>query len=140
MGKATSQRKDSSTSAPPAWALPLLTTAANAGMNLYNSGQGFNTPYTGRTVADFNPTKLAAMNNIMKLTGGGGGPPITNDSIFGQNQQLQNIQQLIAARQAQNQAAMRPPTPMPVQPTPMPQQQTYGTYAPGSPGRMGSNR
>src|SRR6516162_6810117 len=116
MGKGTTTRKDSTTSAPPAWALPLLTTAANAGMNLYNSGQGFNTPYVGRTVADFNPTKLAAMNNIMKLTGGGA--PITNDSIFGQNQQLQNIQQLIAARQAQN----------------------HAPYAPNSPGRMGSNR
>ena len=138
MGKGTTTRKDNTTSAPPAWALPLLTTAANAGMNLYNSGQGFNTPYIGRTVADFNPTRLAAMNNILKLTGGGA--PVTNDSIFGQNQQLQNIQQLIAARQAQNQAAMRPPTPMPVQPTPMPQPQSYAPYAPNSPGRMGSNR
>lgn len=65
---------------PPAWAKPLLERGAGVALDLFNNGTGFGV-YTGPTQAPLSSQTLGAMNAIMAATGGGGGGPITNDSI-----------------------------------------------------------
>jgi hypothetical protein len=67
------------TNEPPAWARPLLETAASEAMNLYNSGVGHNV-YSGPTQAPLSSQTLGGMNALMAATGGTG-KPITNESI-----------------------------------------------------------
>lgn len=140
--KGSTVKDATQTSAPPAWAQPLLQQGANAAMNLYNQGAGYNV-YRGPTVADFSQQKVDALNKIMQMTGGGA--PVSNAAMTGSaNPQISQIQQMIAQQQAQQQAARAQAAAAAAaaqqRPAATQQQQTYGTYAPNSPGRMGSNR
>jgi hypothetical protein len=140
--KGSTTSKTSQKSEPPEWAKPLLTQAAGSAQSLFNSGQGYNV-YRGPTVADMSPEKLAALNNIMKLTGGGGAP-ITNAAMTGaQNPQIAQQQQLIAQQQQQRQAylaaqaAAAAAAAKPAAKAAAPTQNNYGTSVTRG---MGSNR
>ncbi len=76
MSKSTTSKQ---TNEPPAWAKPLLEKAASEGMRLYDSNIGYNT-YTGPTQSPLSAQTLGGMNALNAATGGGGGP-ITNESI-----------------------------------------------------------
>ncbi len=101
--------KDSTTTqtnSPPAWAEPLLKKGASEAMNLYDKGAGYQT-YTGPTQAQFSPTTLQGMNNLLAATGGG--TPITNESVFN-NPAIQQARQQLTT-QAQQKAAQPAPAP-----------------------------
>ena len=95
--KGTQKQSTSQSSAPPAWAKPLLERTAADAMKMYSSGQGYNT-YRGPTQAEFSPQKLQALNKMMTMTGGG--PAVTNEAIFGAgNKQVQQVRDMIANQQ-----------------------------------------
>lgn len=103
MSKGSQSQKSSQTVQPPDWAKPLLQKAAGAAMSLYDQGSGFN-PYRGPTVADFSPEKIAALNNMLKMTGSG--QQVSNAAMTGdQNTQVQQARALIQQQMAQQQAA-----------------------------------
>jgi len=92
---------------PPAWAEPLLKQGANAAMDLYNKGVGYNV-YQGPTQAQFSPTTLQGMNALLAATGGG--QPITNESVFN-TPLIQQAQQAVSDIAAKNAAAKATPAP-----------------------------
>lgn len=104
-GKSTETKQ---TNEPPAWAKPLLEKGAQAGMDLYNRGVGYNV-YDGPTQGQFSAPSLQGMNSIMAATGGGGGAPITNESVFN-TPQIQQARQAVQQIAAKREQAMQPMT------------------------------
>jgi hypothetical protein len=132
--KGSTNTTSNQTSAPPAWAQPLLQKAASSAMNLYNSGSGYNV-YRGPQLADFSQQKIDALNRIMQLTGGGA--QVSNAAMTGsQNPQIaqaqaliqQQMQQQAAAKAAAAAAAARPQAPpqQPQQWAPNPNGNSWG--------------
>jgi hypothetical protein len=104
-GKSSTQTVENK---PPKWAEPLLKEGANAAMDLYRSGKGYNV-YQGPTQAQFSPQSLQGMNSLLAATGGGA--PITNESVFN-TPQIQQAQQMIQQIAAQNAAKQAPAPPV----------------------------
>lgn len=109
MSKSSTQKTENS---PPAWATPLLKEGAQAGLDLYHSGEGY-TPYTGDTRAGFSDPTLSGMNGALAATGYTG-PTVTNAS-WQQNPSVLNAKAMIAklmADRAAKQAAQPAPAPV----------------------------
>lgn len=75
----TKDQEVTQTSAPPAWAAPLLKKVAGTAMDLYDRGEGYNT-YRGPTQAPLSDVTLGGMNSLLAATGYQGAP-VSNESI-----------------------------------------------------------
>ena len=83
---------------PPAWAEPLLRTAAKDAKSLYDQGKGYNT-YTGPTMAALSDPTLSGMNSLLAATGYSGAP-ISNQSVSSLVPDMSNMLEEVRNRNA----------------------------------------
>ncbi|MGO4831301.1 hypothetical protein AB4144_03230 [Rhizobiaceae sp. 2RAB30] len=91
---------------PPEWSKPLFEKSAAEAMRLYDSGIGYNV-YDGPTQAALSDQTLGGMNAMMAATGGGGAP-ITNESINKLIPSADIQKQIDAMKQRNAQQAQKP--------------------------------